>query len=305
MKKNYLFVIIILWLTGCNLSKDITVNNYNTTFELPGTIRINDTLFCDFNEIDNISWVEYYNWNLSIFGDTSIVMIECAPYNYNSSDLTPCNINYKNNLWRLVLNKYASIIGISQEQAKNYSKWRSDRVFEKLLIDLNKIKYNPNQNPSNYFTIERYFSGELDSFLIGEKLYIYPCYSLPTFNERKLIVQFSDSLNQLYFKEYGVKTYSDFLTYHPHILCNVNPCINDTFVYPMKTYYQFLNNIKPIMYHLNGNVSEWANEVNYHFGGSWKDSYEKILEVDTFYSTTFSNDIGFRNVCKWVKWETK
>ncbi len=303
MKKTVFFFLII-FCAACSLFHPVKVDNYTQTYSLPGTIPVNDTLFCDLNEISNINWIEYMNWIGDVYGGDAPVYKRCFPISFNYNDFGPCYINFFPEFWKYPLYRNSPIIGISQEQAQQYSKWRSDRVFEHLLIELGKLKYNPNQTPENCFTIERYYEGKLDSLVIGEKLDYYPCYSLPTFEERTVILQFSDSLYQKNYRFFDVKSYSDFQLIHPHIWCDVNPCHNDTFYVPM-LYSWNLQCCRPLIYNIKGNVSEWLDEPYFIAGGSWKDSYQSIMEKDTIFCNSRNNYTGFRNVCRWKKWGSK
>ncbi|MBP1672785.1 MAG: gliding motility-associated lipoprotein GldJ [Bacteroidetes bacterium] len=301
MKKLIIFFLTLILFFSCSFFHPLKEDNYTQTYSLPGTIPINDTLFCDYNKISNIDWLEYANWIINVYGEDSPECKRCIPISFNSADFGPCYINFFPEFWRYPALKELPVIGISQEQARQYSKWRSDRVFEHLLIELGKLRYNPNQTPDDCFTIERYYNGALDSLVIGGKLAYYPCYSLPTIEDRKVILKVSDSLYQKNYRYFDIKSYSDFQLKHPHVWCDINPCQNDTFYVPM-IYNLNLQSWRPLLFHIRGNVAEWLDNDYYIAGGSWKDTYQSIMEKDTVFCDLPNNYTGFRNVCRWKKW---
>lgn len=302
MNKITSVICILFLLNGCSFFHPIKVDNYTQTYSLPGTIPINDTLFCDLNEISNLNWLEYMNWIGNVYGGESEEYEFCFPASFISSDFGSCYINFFPEFWKYPLYRDSPIIGISQEQAQQYSKWRSDRVFEHLLIELGKLKYNPNQTPENCFTIERYYKGELDSIVIGEKLEFYPSYTLPTFEERSVVLYLADSLYEKNYKIFGTKTLEKLKKQHPHVICDVSTCKNDTFVFPLPLYTGVIFIRTNVLYNIRGSVAEWLDNPGYIAGGSWKDTYQSIMEKDTVYCHSRNNYTGFRNVCRWKKW---
>jgi formylglycine-generating enzyme len=70
------------------------------------------------------------------------------------------------------------VIGVSNEQAKKYSKWRSDRVMSYMLVAHGIIKLKTDIKDS-LFTTEKYFAGNYYSIKPNSYFSIYPVYSLP------------------------------------------------------------------------------------------------------------------------------
>lgn len=300
--KTLPYLLVLLLFSSCSIFQPLKEDNYTQKYSLPGTVPINDTLFCDLNEISNLDWIEYMNWIERVYGRDSKEYKFCLPNSFTYIDFGNCSINYDSCFFRNSYYRNAPIIGVSQDQAKLYSKWRSDRVFEHLLIELGKLRYNPNQTPENCFTIERYYKGDLDSLVIGEKLEYYPSYTLPTIEERNAVLYLADSLYEKNYKVFGTKTYEDLKQQHPHIICDVSTCRNDTFVFPLPLYTDVIFMRANVLYNVKGSVAEWLDNDNLVVGGSWKDTYQSIMDKDTIFCYSRNNYTGFRNVCRWKKW---
>ena len=300
--KTLPYLLVLLLFSSCSIFQPLKEDNYTQRYSLPGTIPINDTLFCDLNEISNLNWIEYMNWMGRVYGGGSKEYEFCIPASFNYFDFGKCHINFLSEFYKYPALQKMPLIGVSQEQAKKYSKWRSDRVFEHLLIELGKLRYNPNQTPENCFTIVRYYKGELDSLVIGEKLEYYPSYTLPTIEERNVVLYLADSLYEKNYQVFGANTYEELKQQHPQVICDVSTCQNDTFVFPLPLYTDVIFIRTNVLYNVRGSVAEWLDNDNLIVGGSWKDTYQSIMEKDTIFCDFRNNYTGFRNVCRWKKW---
>ena len=92
------------------------------------------------------------------------------------------------------------VVGITQVQAIDYSKWRTDRVFEKTLIDLKIIDWNSKQTRDDHFTTERFFNGQINRIKQLEINSFFE-YTLPSAEEILLILNYHDSLEIVLAKE--------------------------------------------------------------------------------------------------------
>lgn len=97
----------------------------------PGTIRINDTLFADKTEVQNIGWREFLLW-INTYPKDSILYEQMLPdtliweNNLAYRALVPLEqIYFRHPSYNLY-----PVVGISYEQAIAFCKWRSDRVNE-------------------------------------------------------------------------------------------------------------------------------------------------------------------------------
>jgi formylglycine-generating enzyme required for sulfatase activity len=203
--------------------------------------------------------MEYMFWNKKVFGYYSpeyiSTLLDTSVWIGGDSCLFP-NTKY---YLRHPAYRHYPVVGVSQKQAEEYSKWRSDRVFEYLLTKYEIITYDSAQTKENYFTIEKYFHGELKNVI------------------------------------------SDY----PEMQSDIVPCVSGPFKGdPTRNVSTNCCSKKgnPI-YNLRGNVSEWLSEKDITAGGGWKDTRTQILTSDLFVTTEANAWTGFRNVCKWKKWE--
>lgn len=313
---------LMVVLTSCLISKKVTVDNFYT-YETPANgIKISDNLFCDQTEIDNSSWLEYMFWNKKIFGATSYEYRSTLPDTSVWLTMDKCLHAHAKNYLRHFVYRNFPVVGVSQQQAEAYSKWRSDRVFEYLLVQYKVIEYDTYQTKENYFTTEKYYKGESKNVISDIKVAYYPEFRLPTLSERQLILTYSDSLD----KKCNSKKCVYCSKNYPKIWCDVTPCEKEIFkIEPTRRVNENCPSVKSI-YNLRGNVSEWTTDENIVVGGSWTDRIEDIARKDTFdvsrgISTGFGGTkreykilpiypfgitnawTGFRNVCEWKKWE--
>lgn len=163
-------------------------------FTIPGTQKIAFNTYYDATEVTNFHWLEYLYWMKNVYGEESEEYKAAIP-------------NLSENLWRnktdyLSQETYfkspgfrdCPVLGVTQEQALNYAKWRSDRVFEIFLIQKKVIPANSKQTPENAFTIQRYFSGNYMGITPDERYQYYPEYRLQTYEEQDLATAYMDSL---------------------------------------------------------------------------------------------------------------
>lgn len=187
--------VLLLGCTSCNILKPITANNYHRS-DPPNGFRIEGNFYCDKTEIANLGYREYLYWIARVYGESyPEVYLEALPD-------TTVWLQLEDSCLALLSEVYLRhpayddhpVVGITQEQAKQYSKWRSDRVFEMYLVKLKRIAILPNPNEDNCFTIERYYSGELPNILPskGPPVAYYPEFRLPNLEERQRILRYAD-----------------------------------------------------------------------------------------------------------------
>lgn len=291
---------ILLVITSCGIWRKSSHEKYFKTFIPPGTIKISDNFYCDQTEVTNLQWREYVYWNGRVFGKNSPEYYKTLP----DTGVWRAKIAYNEPLvteyFRGAYWDYP-VVGISQEQARNYSLWRSDRVFEYLLIRNKVIKPNPYQNKKNYFSIDNYFKATYNGIIPDSNFRYYPVFDLPDFNERKQILKYEDSLEKKYLKSCRGKFCNECRAKYPYARCEYNPKDLDMPTpWPVKSGY--IPFTKGTLFNLRGNVSEWTKDTDITAGGGWLDKREMILRSDTIKQAYSSAWTGFRNVCKWKKW---
>jgi formylglycine-generating enzyme required for sulfatase activity len=246
----------------------------------------------------NIGWLEYLFWTKWVFGKNSEEYKMAFPDTAVWLGNDTCLHSYAELYLRHPAYRDWPLVGISQKQAIDYTKWRSDRVFEYILINYNKIKIDSTQNKDTYFTIDKYLSGNYSGYIPDTNFLYYPNYRLPTIQEWQYVVHYSDSIEKKYYREHPKQKCKDCKTEWSNFQSDIIPCNNDTddVVLPVKSF-------KGPFYNLRGNVSEWTNEKDICIGGGWHDTKERILANDTFYLKGQNSWTGFRNVCEWKKWK--
>jgi hypothetical protein len=299
--------IIAMMVLCCSIPKRITEYNYQNVKIPPNCVKVTDHLYCDRSELGIIDYREYMFWMGNMFGYQSSEYISTIPdtlvWNYSGIDLNePLSETYL----RHPAYDFYPLVGITQQQALNYSKWRSDRVFQALLINMRKIEEDTIPNKETYFTIEKYFNGSYSKVLSEKKVKYYPDFRLPTMAERALVLHYADSIDRINLEKCRSKYCKDRKHDFPifHIRKVPVKMENDYSNITIPVYNYFCNDKKEkALYNIRGNVSEWAAEPNITLGGGWHDQRTRILQSDTFHIDKPNAWTGFRNVCEWKEWK--
>jgi len=301
---------LALIIVGCSAPQRVTVYNYHNTFEPFNGIKIDDNFFCDQTEITNINYQEYLFWTKQIFGPNSTEFKSTLPDTTLWPIADSCYHTLNNfYFWHSDYNNYP-VVGVSQNQAKQYSKWRSDRVFEYYLVNNNFIPYSIAPTAENYFTIEKYFNEALPNVVKDHRVKYYPNFRLPNLAERQTILAYADITYNAFLEKCKSKKCKECLTENPLIRSNIDPCAkarnwddNISDESTRSVWYECMPYKRLGIYDIKGNVAEWALETNTAYGGSWNDDKEQILKVDTQTYVSPNPYTGFRNVFEWKKWE--
>lgn len=284
MKKVLLFLFSICLLC-LNAQTKTYYPNSRIKVILPGVVQVNDSLFCDIDEMNNIGYREFYYY-----------MHHYEVFKLSKLLNPPKQINYKPDIsvfedidvfkgmptsgdyWsHPAFSKYP-IAGITYEQAILYSKWRTDMVFEQFLI---KQKVIPKMYMNmQAFTIEDYFNGSYREIKADTNYLYYFEYSLPTKEEWTQALMFSNYENGKY--------------KFPKHLTNPKQTFIDNSEFENK-------NCK--IKNLNNNVSEWLIDTNQYIGLNWQDSFDLKQISIVRESKSPKATIGFRNIGKWKKWK--
>lgn len=268
----------------------------------PGTVRIADNLYIDKGEMTNVGYREFLAWTRHVYGKESKQYQNMLPVNVWKQYNTAYAVYDTVYLNHIAYENYP-VVGISYEQAIAYSSWRSDRVFEKYLVDNYVITYNEHQTPDSVFTIHRYFSGQYCGIKPSRRFRSYPVYALPTAEDYAKAKLFADSLNTAILKVCPKKGCPELA------LCGCNgiertkttnaPALNAAEpLYPTSC----ATCKKTVITHLQGNVREMTNINTRVYGCSFADSCSVCshkIWTDTSAPNCFT---GFRNVCSYQVW---
>jgi len=267
----------------------------------PNVIYIRDNFYCGQTEISNINYREYVYWMGKIYGKNSLKYLSSLPDTYIWNEFPHCFLNLSEQYF--VYPKYDDypVVGISQQQAKEYCKWLSDRYFESFLIQEGIISMNPNQSKDSFFSIKSYLSGTYHNMIPSKDIKYYPSFRLPNLTERSDILTFSKQCalkNSSRNKSYSIKKHK----WTPNdIQSDITPCyINEIPFVVISKKIKYRN--KNALFNLRGNVGEWLNENNLSCGGGWVDKREIILKEDTTTVIYPNAWTGFRVVFEWREW---
>jgi len=304
IKDNKLYslaVLLLLIISSCFIQKKAPVTEL--MYPLPGTVQLADNFHCDETEITNMDYREYLFWIKSIHGLNSEKYKLALPDTLCWNELDTCLELYSKEYLRYPAYLSNPVVGISSNQANLYSQWRSDRVFQGMLIQEGIISWSADSLPENCFTIEKYFKGEYQNIQYDTTFLYYPNYRLPTLEERSIILNYADSVENDYFKDYNSKFCKECKSELPYIHSDMQPrnISNNTITKGNSVH--CLSKIDNPLLHIRGNVSELSNTEGISFGGGWIDKREQILKQDTFIYIKPNCWTGFRNVCEWKKWK--
>jgi hypothetical protein len=285
----------LLLIGGCNSGKE-EMKDKAIVYEIPqGTIQLDSNFFVDTTEIRNHDWLEYLYWTGRIFGINSTAYKAALPDTTVWESPNEDNIDYY--LRHPIYREYP-VAGITYQQAINFSKWRSDRVFQINLVDKKILTWNDNEDSTNYFTIERYYEGKYYNIKPDLNI-LYPLYALPNLDEWNYIISKTEAFNKndIYVEEKKLDNRK--VEYEIKSSENEKPKEDKDRVYTVPV------NKDPkskIIFHLYDNVSEISKDKGIALGGNWnltnKGIYGNIISsFDKPNSWT-----GFRNVCRWKKY---
>jgi formylglycine-generating enzyme required for sulfatase activity len=256
----------------------------------PGVIRIGDNLYYDQTEVANVHWREYMYWVRRVFGDSSEEFKATMPDTLVWIRKDSCLRGYSG-YYHIPTTNYFPMVGISQKQAENFCKWRSDRVFERLLIEDGILKADYTQNRDHYFTIEKFYAGEYQGVKPDSNMRFYPNYRLPTKLEWRRALYFEDLIEH----KYEVKPLP--------LITDVVPCVGNKWPAIVKPVdgenAQNIPDKKYPLRHLRGNVGEWASEPETSLGGGWIDHASMVTTQDTFHISGVNAWTGFRCAFEW------
>lgn len=301
---KYRTLLALFTAISCSTPARITSEDFYLHQDPPNGVRISDNFFCDATEVSNSDWRFFMYWTRTIFGSDSEEYLATLPDTLAWLDEANCLAHYSVNYLRHSLYDDHPVVGVSQKQAEAYSRWRSDRVLEMFLIRDELITYDTAQTESSYFTIEKYFKGEIPTINKEKKAKYYPVYRLPDIKEWNIIVNYADSVNTDYFEKCKSTSCRECKESYIKIQSDITPCgDNRVQTEPLIKPKRGCSLRERPVYNLRGNVSEWVSEKNKTAGGGWKDTRARTLFNDPYNTHKPNAMTGFRNVCEWKRWE--
>lgn len=241
---------------------------------LPGMVKVNDTLYYDEVELDNVSWLEYLHWTKTNNPGESL---ENYYQMYPDTTVWTTGDGYPNNPYQthyLTHPAYKSypLVGVTWKQAKDYCAWRTDRVIEYL-----EEKGKRDKAPAAFV------------------------YRLPTYEEYEMVYRDMVDLS-LRIGDEGKKKCRGMYRFNLKRAADDTMGVagvnndNSDITAPVKSYWPNAYGI----YNLKGNVAEWIAEENHHVGLSWADrTTENAMEKKKLDQA--SSYVGFRCVCEIIE----
>jgi hypothetical protein len=317
----YLFLLALIVGISCSSNK-----LKSTTLGLkapPNGIKFRENLFIDKTEVSNINWRGYTSWVRQITPNSfSATLPDTTVWHFKNNDngvLNSTNIdstfyisskNTEMYFRNPIFNEYP-VVGLSWEQVKKYCDWRSDRVYEFSLIKLGKIPANPNQDSTNFFTIERYLSGQFmgikpDSTVLVPRFRLpsefeweQACLSNQDEKEYPYGINFKSKRHQKWIKKYGLFNAINVAETKPNDLES-----KGIYIKMPNIDVSGLKNILGI-YGMIGNISEMIEVKGIAKGGSFVTPFANCKASDQQIYTKPTRWLGFRCVSHWENLKIK
>jgi len=280
MKKTiYFLLMLFVGLNGIAQTDDqkewLTIDGHTfEAFEAPNMIRVSENFYADQTEITNFFYKEYLFWLKAVFGVYSQEILDAQPdasvwHNQQSTDL-----RHKKYFFSPEFDDYP-VVGITLEQAKKYSAWRTDRVLEATLLENGIIELNLNKNSENYFTIEKLIKGEYPLNSKLNSVLVYPRFTVPTIDEWEAFAGTNSE------KEMG----------------EINNPKKEFKSCPMRAATNGSKN-RYDLYHVYGNVAEIVDQKGMTKGGGWHQDLTNLDPNNNLKQNIPNCWTGFRNVCR-------
>ncbi|MFC5271107.1 formylglycine-generating enzyme family protein [Adhaeribacter terreus] len=286
---------------------------------VPGSVFITRNLHCDEIEVSNIHWLEYLHYlkkdsseSVALKMQPKANLIKLVPQDFYAMDITgmipefPANEKKE---WRFDTYldhpgyRFFPVIGVSQEQAKAYCKWRSKFVtaqMHKQFPQTSSLNYNyrlPTEAEwemiaSTGFDKEKYPHALYPENIINIKLKVNPgaagylatkLPNPPPASQIKADIKKFNKTNSLTNPEAAFNTHRNL----PYFLNLSTPFY--VYAYPPNDFG---------IYNMIGNVAEMVAEEGIAKGGSWLEPLTNSKITDRKLYDKPAADIGFRCVCE-------
>ena len=292
MKTILLYSILILTLIVSLSSKTPKINYWIKEKDNPGIQFIDTEFGIDRTEITNFHWCEFLYWTERMYGKNSEQYKSILPDSTVWSDLDTAyqKLDEFDHYLRHPGYRDYPVVGVNYQQAEKYCAWRSDRVFEYLMI---REKYwsfaqSIECDTSNFVTIDRYERGELEDIPRNSKINRLPYYHLPSekewykamkYNEQKMLT-LSKRHQKLLKKASGTSIWKNNL-----VMCG-------------PVYEGHRKFSSRWIFYLDRNVSELLSDGKSAIGNNWGGNQSSGVFPVTDISKVY---VGFRCAFEWKK----
>lgn len=120
------------------------------------------TFYMDQTEITNEDYLLYLDWTRKVYGDYPEVLQKALPDTLVWREELAYNEPYLENYLRHPSYSQHPVVGVTWVQAREYSRWRTDRVNEAILIDRGIQEARPDQSGSDVFVTDSYLAGQYE-----------------------------------------------------------------------------------------------------------------------------------------------
>ncbi len=126
---------------------------------LPRRVTVS-SFYMDVTEIRNVDYREYIHWLSRVFGMNNPQVVRSAmPDTLVWRDPMAFNEPYVEYYFRHPSFNEYPVVGVNWLQAQDYCIWRTDRVNEKILVDIGHIELSTDQQDERNFNTETYIYG--------------------------------------------------------------------------------------------------------------------------------------------------
>jgi hypothetical protein len=267
-------------------SQKVVITQFHKT-PPPNGIEITNGWYADRSEVSNINYREFLHFIKHHYSD-STRYLKMLPDTTVWKELGENMSRFVTDYLRNPDYEDWPVVGVSYEQAVEYTKWRTDRVMEMILITQGIRKMNNDARDEEVFTIAKYFEKDINKLSKNIQVRSYYHFDLPSKEEWDIIVKYQESL-------YSIPKCIDSLIVSQGQFLNAVKVNNDI---------EGCVNVKyNEMFHVKGNVCEWIKDGKMCGGGSFLQSLDHIKATRFFGVRDPKVWVGFRNVCRFKEWE--
>lgn len=280
----------------------------------PNCNPIAENFFADFSEISNISYIYFRGWTEKVFGPDSreykATQLDTTVWN-EMEGLASLSEDYH---WKSKF-FYNPVVGISLEQAKAFTEWRTNVSAEMILVKKGYMLPNHRQNRENYFTIEKFLNGDY-KYPAGRKKIntttfelLYPVFKIPNAEEWELISAVnSDNLAEIFpANRYNKRILKDYpypfntKEFHTSKFNSFETADGILNIKVVTAHVRDFGRNKYGLHGIVGNVSEMIEEEGFSKGENWNSSFYDFSKEKNNEFLKPNCWTGFRNVCSWKK----